>query len=75
MPRFCDVEPHAPECGVKNWLIRRALDRAAERQHGKVQVAGLRVREADGDPPLQATIERREHLQLLDFLRMPVQRT
>ena len=75
MPRFCDVKPDASQRAVKHWLVGRSLDCTSERQHGQVQVPGLRVREANGDASLETTIQGRQNVQLLDFLRMPVQRT
>ena len=64
-----------PSAPVDLRLVRAALERAAQRQHGEIPVAGARLGQADGDLSRDViAIEAGDHLQLIELLGVAVER-
>src|SRR5262249_21170991 len=67
------LEPYLPERLIKKW-IARALERAAEREDGRIPSPGTRIRQAERDVARGVpAVEPGEQLQLFDLLGSAVE--
>ena len=66
-------QPHLAQRPVDFRLVRIALERAAQREHRQIPMAGAGVRHADRNLPLHMiAVESGQQLELLDLVGAPV---